>query len=63
MNADELIKRLKRALVIKSLRCVAEECGVSHEMVRKLAFSEKYAANVTLNKYNQIDEGLRKHGF
>lgn len=61
MNVDELIKRLKKALVGKSLRCVANECGVSHELIRKLAQAKK--PNVTLTSYNRIDEGLRKHGF
>lgn len=62
MNIEELIKRLKKALVRRSLRCVANECGVSYELIRKLSQSKK-GANVTLTKYNQIDEGLRKNGF
>lgn len=62
MNVEELIKRLKKALVGKSLRSVAGDCGVSHELIRKLSQSKK-CANVTLTKYNQIDEGLRKNGF
>lgn len=62
MNVEELIKRLKKALVGKSLRNVAGDCGVSHELIRKLSQSKK-GANVTLTKYNQIDEGLRKNGL
>ena len=62
MNVEELIKRLNKFLVGRSLRRVADECGVSHELIRKLAQSKK-GANVTLTKYNQIDEGLRKNGF
>lgn len=62
MNVEELIKRLKKFLVGRSLRRVAQECNVSHELVRKLSQSKK-GANVTLAKYNLIDEGLRKNGF
>ena len=62
MNLDDLSKRLNEALVSKSLRVVAANCNVSHELIRKLALSAK-GANLTVASYNKIDAGLRANGF
>jgi len=63
MDIEQLIKRLKAAYVGASLRQLARECDVSHELLRKLISVRKTVANITAEKYNKIDAGLRKNGF
>ena len=61
MQLDELIKRLKASAEAKSLRTLGGECGVSHELIRKLLKAGD-DVSITVASYNKIDEGLRKNG-
>lgn len=63
MDTAQLIARLKLAYVGRSLRTLAEECHVSHELLRKLISARKRVANITFTSYNKIDEGLKRNGF
>lgn len=62
MELTELIKRLRDASSKKSLRTLGRECGVSHELVRKLIIGG-CKTGITVASYNKIDEGLRKYGY
>jgi len=62
MQLDELIKRLKVAAQAKSLRTLGCECGVSHELIRKLLTAGD-KVSITVASYNKIDEGLRSNGI
>jgi len=61
MQLDELIKRLRAAAQAKSLRTLGGECGVSHELIRKLLKASD-EVSITVASYNKIDKGLRTHG-
>ena len=60
MQLDELIKRLRIAAQTKSLRTLGRECGVSHELIRKLLTAGD-DVSITVTSYNKIDEGLRNN--
>lgn len=62
MDMAELAKRLQAAATHKSLRELGRECGVSHELIRKLLCS-KEGAGITVSSYNKISEGLKQNGF
>ena len=62
MDIEELTKRVKKASVGRSLRKLAGECNVSHEMIRKLLLANS-APNITATTYNKIDKGLAKNGL
>lgn len=61
MQLDELIKRLRAAAEAKSLRTLGCECGVSHELIRKLLKASN-EVSITVASYNKIDKGLRNNG-
>jgi hypothetical protein len=60
MQLDELIKRLRAAAEAKSLRTLGRECGVSHELIRKLLKAGD-EVSITVASYNKIDKGLRNN--
>ena len=62
MQLDELIKRLQAAAEAKSLRTLGGECGVSHELIRKLLKASD-EVSITVASYNKIDKGLRNNGY
>ena len=62
MQLDELIKRLKAAAQAKSLRTLGGECGVSHELIRKLLKASD-EVSITVASYNKIDKGLQNNGY
>jgi hypothetical protein len=62
MQIEYLIERLKKASFYKSLRTLASDCDVSHEVIRKLLKAQA-TANITFSTYDKIDKGLLKHGF
>lgn len=62
MQLDELIKRLRAAAQAKSLRTLGGECGVSHELIRKLLKAGD-EVSITVASYNKIDKGLRNNGY
>ena len=62
MQLDELIKRLRAAAEAKSLRTLGGECGVSHELIRKLLKAGD-EVSITVASYNKIDKGLRSNGI
>lgn len=62
MDLNTLVERLKRAYSPTSLRKLAAQLEVSHELLRKLLLS-KNRPNLTLATYDKIDKGLKDHGF
>lgn len=62
MQLDELIRRLRAAAEAKSLRTLGGECGVSHELIRKLLKAGD-EVSITVASYNKIDKGLRNNGY
>ncbi len=60
MQLDELIKRLRAAAQAKARRTWGRECGVSHELIRKLLTAGD-DVSITVASYNKIDEGLRNN--
>lgn len=60
MQLNELIERLRTAAKAKSLRTLGRECGVSHELIRKLLTAGD-DVSITVASYNKIDEGLRNN--
>lgn len=60
MNLDELVKRLRVASALFSLRKIGKECDVSHETIRKLVGTGKNGdKGLSSTTYNKIDNGLR----
>jgi len=60
MDIEELKKRLKKARAGRSLRSLAAQCEVSHELIRKLLLANS-AQNITAATYRKIDKGLTKN--
>ena len=62
MQLSELIERLRAAAKAMSLRTLGRECGVSHELIRKLLTAGD-EVSITVASYNKIDKGLRNNGY
>lgn len=58
MQTTTLSKRLRKAAENKSLRELAKQCGVSHELIRKLVKADA-EVSLTIASYNKIDKGLQ----
>jgi hypothetical protein len=56
-----LIAKLREANKTKSLRELGKQCGVSHELIRKLVIA-KEGVSITTSTFEKIQKGLQ-NGF